>query len=338
METLNTAIYVRAPIALGRRYTFRATPHSATPDPFEQSVVDSVQELCGQQLRQASRFIRLAAAGALRCAQRAALPASSGLYLATGLGDHNTAARLFAQSHLGQGRASPFDFVNVNSNTASYYIARMAGLKGPNLTISQGALSYEWALRLAMTAVCAGLTYALVGGVDERAVTRQELKRRFRRGRGQPPGEGSGWLVLTPDRCHAHARLLEMRWLENPHTADWRAIGGRWAQLAGARTLYLSTGPGVRRQPVTALMRDLPNAVPWPYLVRCGHYPTAAAFGIAESLGGAGPASGLWAHVSAGQRGQFVLTLWERVDHDTPLPQGPEERASFTACALYSGV
>ncbi|MHB8254587.1 MAG: hypothetical protein ACYDEV_13035 [Acidiferrobacter sp.] len=308
---MNPDIYIRAPVALGHVYSFRPTRPQTGGDAFDQAVTDSVQKLCGQQLRQASRFIRLAAAGALACAQKAALPATGGVYLATGLGDQGSGARLFAQTHTHEGRASPFDFVNVNSNTATYAIARIAGLAGPNLTISQGALSFEWALRLALTDIQGGLTHALVGGVDEKAPTRLELVRRFRLGRGHHPGEGSGWLVLTTQREKAQARFLGMRWFATPRAADWQELWGYCTDLAGTRVLHLSAGLRVPKARTAALVQTLPNTMSPSYLAHCGYYPTAAAFGIAQ---GVGSTSGLWAHVSSSGRGQTVLTFWEALD------------------------
>lgn len=307
-------IYIHAPIALGHACPFQSTTPNAETDLFEQTINDSVRALCGQQLRQASRFIRLAAAGALSCAQGAAMPPTSGVYLATGLGDQSSGARLFAQTRTGQGRVSPFDFVNVNSNTATYSIARLAGLGGPNLTISQGTLSFEWALRLALTAVQGGLTHALVGGVDEKAPSQQDLARRFDLEGEQRPGEGSSWLVLTTECKGAHSRFLGMRWFATRQTIDWQGLWDYCAKLAGTRPLHLMVGLRVPKAQIRALIQTLPNAVLPCYLTHCGYYPTAGAFGIAQGVQGGRSASGLWAHISSSGRGQTALTLWEALD------------------------
>lgn len=311
MEKVNPDIYIHAPVALGYPYTLQSTPPNTEADRFDHAITDSVQALCGQQLRQASRFIRLAAAGALSCAQMAVLPATSGVYLATGLGDQSSGARLFAQTHTGTGRVSPFDFVNVNNNTATYSIARLAGLAGPNLTISQGALSFEWALRLALTEIKGGLSHALVGGVDEKAPTPRERARRFHLEDQQRPGEGSAWLVLTTERERAHSRFLGMRWFATSQTADWQRLRDYCAELAGTRILHLLAGLRVPKTRVATLIQTLPNTVLRCYLTHCGYYPTAAAFGVAQGVQESQSTSGLWAHISNSGRGQTVLTLWE---------------------------
>ena len=306
MDALSSAVYVHAPTALGQACGHRPSARHA---PFDQDLADRVHRLCGQSLRQASRFIHLAAAGALDTARRAQLPDTAGLYLATGLGDQVTPARVFSRTHLHPGAVSPFDFVNMNSNTAAYHVARLAGLRGPNLTITQGLLSFEWALRLALEAMAGGLAYALVGGVDERAASRAELARRYRPGRGQVPGEGSGWLALSAEP--ARGRLIAMYWLTSPRKADWQALRERLAGLAARRPVQVSDGPRVPKPSIAALLDGLRQATPRPYLMDCGSYPTAAAFGLAQALQDGGPEGALLLHVSTDGRARFVLTVCE---------------------------
>ncbi len=305
---MSRPVYFHAPAALAH---VCASRDRAGGEAFDRALAGHIQGLCGRSLRQASRFIHLAAAGALAAVREAAPPSSTGVYLATGLGDLRTPARVFAQTRADLNAVSPFDFVNMNSNTAAYYIARLASLAGPNLTISQGALSFEWALRQAWTAIQHGLDHALVGGVDEGAPSRVELKRRAKLRRGDMPGEGSAWFVLSTEPARAAGRLIDMRWLAAPRKADRRRLYAPFVGRAGYAPDFVSFGPRVSPRLVAELVDIMPHAtVQTPFSV-CGHYPTASAFAITQGLRAAPPNPATSLHVATDGRGRFVAILYQ---------------------------
>ncbi len=303
---MSRAIYFHAPATFARSRVF---DDRSGPEAFDQALALRVQDLCGRSLRQASRFIHLAAVGALASVREATPPASTGVYLATGLGDQRTPARVFAQTRTGPPAVSPFDFVNMNSNTATYYIARLAGLAGPNLTISQGVLSFEWALRQACIAIEEGLDHALVGGVDESAPSIAELERRYKPPRGESPGEGSAWLMLSTESARAVGRLVDMRWLNAPRAADWQRLHERLVDLAAQGPIFVSSGSHVPRPFVTELVDRLPRATLRTPMADCGDYPTSSAYAVAQGLRDPSPRPATLLHISADGRGRFVTLL-----------------------------
>ncbi len=305
---MSRAVYLHAPTAFAHRYTFHDRDGQ---DAFDQALARRVQDLCGRSLRQASRFIRLAAVAALTSVREAAPPPCTGVYLATGLGDQRTPARVFAQTRADLNAVSPFDFVNMNSNTAAYYIARLASLAGPNLTISQGLLSFEWALRQATIAIQGGLDHALVGGVDESAPSPAELERRYKLHPGESPGEGSAWLVLSTEPARAMGRLIDMRWLSASRKADWRQVHERVGALAAQDPIFVSAGPRVPQPLLAELIAALPRATPRTSAAACGDYPTASAFAIAQGLRDVSPSPATLLHVSADDHGRFVTMLYQ---------------------------
>lgn len=304
---MSRPVYLRAPAALA--HVCAAYDHAAR-GAFDRALASRIQDLCGRSLRQASRFIHLAAAGALAVVSEAAPPSSTGVYLATGLGDQGTPSRVFAQTRDGQNAVSPFDFVNMNSNTAAYYIARLASLGGPNLTISQGALSFEWALRQAWIAIQDGLDHALVGGVDEGAPSRVELGRRYKLRRGRAPGEGSAWLLLSTEPAHAAGRLIDMRWFTAPRKPDRQRLYAPLMTHAGRPPDFLSFGPGVSPRLVTELAEIVPHATVQTPLSVCGDYPTASAFAITENLRPPSPSPATFLHVASDGRGHLAAILY----------------------------
>ncbi len=303
---MSRPIYFHAPATFARMCAFDDHSERAA---FDQALALRVQDLCGRSLRQASRFIHLAAVGALTSVREAVPPPSTGVYLATGLGDQRTPARVFAQTRTDLAAVSPFDFVNMNSNTATYYIARLAGLAGPNLTISQGVLSFEWALHQACIAIEGGLDHALVGGVDEGAPSPAELERRYALPPGESPGEGSAWFVLSTEPTRAVGHLIDMHWLSAPHTADWRRLCDHLRDLVEQDPVLVSSAARVPRSLVTEIIDRLPRAIPRTPPADCGDYPTCSALAVVQGLRAPSPRPATLLHISADGRGRFVTIL-----------------------------
>ena len=122
---------------------------------------DLVQKIMGQPMRRAGRFIKLVCCGALTCFQsvpKETLQAQKvGIFLATGLGNIDEILPFITQvfKHDG-GFPSPNQFANSVSNAAAFFLARVCGVKGVVLTISQEELSFESALWLAQSYLAVG--------------------------------------------------------------------------------------------------------------------------------------------------------------------------------------
>jgi hypothetical protein len=166
----------------------------------------------GQPLRQASHFVELAAIGARLCvgAHGGPLPSDTGVYVATGLGEIRKTEALFDQvKPPALGLATPFDFINATPNMAAFHVARLLGLQARNFTVTQGVLSFEWALTLAAFDLMENRNPAvLVGGVDENYFPRRDYLRHWELREGKWASEGSAWWWLSRDPKDAKAELL----------------------------------------------------------------------------------------------------------------------------------
>jgi len=291
------------------------TPHAATAT--ERAALTSdpdtdlralIRQTFGQSLRQASHFVGLAAIGARRCLDCLGRPPAqdAAIYLGTALGELRKTEALFWQVlPPGPGIAAPFDFINATANMATFHVARMVGVSARNLTVTQGAVSFESALQLALDDLRAGaVPAALVGGVDENFFPRADYAHRWPLREGEIMGEGSAWLYLSPDPDGALAELLSVRIAST--TMDLSTWVDAFA--LGDEPVTLVSRGGVSDSEGNRLAAAFPSARWRSYIEYCGSYPTAAAYGVASAL--EQPASDLCIHVSCDADGTRALIVW----------------------------
>lgn len=280
---------------------------SLTPNeeaPWEEAALplscdDLVQNVLGQPMRRAGRFIKMVCAGAAACLKNApsGLTQSkrTGIFLSTGLGNGDEILPFITQVFLHDGGfPRPNQFANSVSNAAAFFLAQHCGIKGVILTLSEEELSFESALWLAQTFLESGeIDLALVGGCDVYTPTvdeyRDRMNARAENSRALPIGEGSSWLLLGgpempgigtirsvdigfqkvwPDEyLESEDFLLRLREIGEITQASQRFL------LPGFRVKQLQAGPA--------------GAQGWSihdYLPSCGLHPTAAAFGLAQAF------------------------------------------------------
>lgn len=302
----DSRVYVHAAAALGPHGdSVRAERRILSEDPPPLELRELVKRVVGAPLRQASHLVELAAIGSQLCLQRLAVPApeNSAVYLGTGLAEVRKTYALFNQVlPPGPGMASPFDFINAANNMAAFYVARLAGFRARNLTVTQEEFSFEWALKLAHDDLCAGgLRQALVGGVDENSQPRAHHLRRIVLRDDQVMGEGAGFLYLSVEAQGARAELLGVRRftpdMVSAMVRAWRRPDDAVVLLPGFR---LTAGE------TAAFAAALPAARVHDYLTHCGCFHTAAAFGLAALFDD--PRPGLYLHLNrdAGGRGMLI--------------------------------
>ncbi|MBN1470441.1 MAG: hypothetical protein JW925_01570, partial [Syntrophaceae bacterium] len=168
-----------------------------------------VNEVMGQPMRRAGRFIKMVACGGLACLQTVSLDylkgKKTGIFLATGLGNVDEIMPFITEVFKkGGGFPSPNQFANSVSNAAAFVLARICEVTGTVLTISQEELSFEVALWMAQSYLESGqIELALVGGCDIFTPTIEEYRERVNltctNSRRMPMGEGSSWLLLGQD-------------------------------------------------------------------------------------------------------------------------------------------
>jgi len=266
-----------------------------------------VNEVMGQPMRRAGRFIKMVACGGLACLQKVSLDylkgKKTGIFLATGLGNVDEILPFITEvfKH-GGGFPSPNQFANSVSNAAAFVLARICEVTGTVLTISQEELSFESALWLAQSYLESGeIDLALVGGCDIFTPTVEEYRERVNLTCGNsrnmlPMGEGSSWLLLGKDEGKSIGDILAVEFgnkiiAPEDHSKNDNVLR-HCEEIISAASLPDNQRnkenrillPGFRINKAEA---DLWKQKGWSiedYLPCCGIHSTAAAFGIARTL------------------------------------------------------
>ncbi len=253
-----------------------------------------VQDIMGQPMRRAGRFIKMVACGGLACLQQVSLDylkgKKTGIFLATGLGNVDEILPFITEvfKH-GGGFPSPNQFANSVSNAAAFVLARICDVTGTVLTISQEELSFESALWLAQTYLESDqIELALVGGCDIFTPTVEEYRARVNlncgNSRRMPMGEGSSWLLLGRDDERNIGEILAVDFSEKKGLPDENDLADLMQHGNKIRAKNRIVLPGFRtKQTDDGFWRQNGWEID-DYLPCCGIHSTAAAFGLAFAL------------------------------------------------------
>jgi len=283
-----------------------------------------IKKLYGKTLRQASNLVEMGVVGALTLQRQhnGSLPATTRLYLATGMGDITKNLKLFNQvSPPVNGLAAPFDFINSSANTTGFYVAKLLGLEARNLTISQDEFSFESALQIAFSDLASGdCQTALVGGVDETPNTGCVEFLKMARQYKLVPGQGSGWLFLSNNSMNAIGEISRVIKVNTDNSMDKTT----WAEsvfsaIKGVMDLpgLYKIVPGYRmKQSETGTIAELAGGLsPENYIQYCGAFYTASAFGIARILNIKHQADTHYLHIMKNETGATMCVLLRCYSH-----------------------
>ncbi len=306
-------IYIHAAAAIGPHGDTCAGERKAvTSDEPKQDVKPLIKELVGQPLRQASHLVSLAVCGVLLCCKQYKQPLdrTTGVYVATGLGELEKANALFSQVMPPRnGMASPFDFINAAINMAAFYCAKVMDLESRNLTFSHNEFSFEVALETAVSDLRAGIVpAALVGGIDERSYPRSYHEERMPLNKDQFMGEGSGWMLLDTNPEGARGEILEVarfdrRDASNAITEILTQHGINPAQVT------LLPGSGLSSDETETLMTITGVTRKHEYINDCGVFYTAVSFGLAHLCEQKKAGTRHALHVNHDNQGLFIIVL-----------------------------
>ncbi len=284
-----------------------------------------VNEIMGQPMRRAGRFIKMVCCGGLACLQKVSLDylkgKKTGIFLATGLGNVDEIMPFITQvfKH-GGGFPSPNQFANSVSNAAAFVLARICEVTGTVLTISQEELSFESALWLAQSYLDSGeIELALIGGCDIFTPTIEEYRERMNltpdNSRAMQMGEGSSWILLGKEEGEKIGDILAVEFgnklippeefsvSENILSQSEKIIPADSAWQKKKRLLL----PGFRMNKIDSDFWKLKGWEVDDYLPYCGIHSTAAAFGIARAL--REKQSSLFVHYNCHASGKQVFVL-----------------------------
>lgn len=210
-------------------------PIPAGPSPLtipalraETSLLDTF--LPRRTTRRADRFSRMALLGACLALEDAGIPHTelgdaTALVIASGYGA--TGSILALQDSVianGDACSSPIHFSNSLHNSAAANLSVLLGIRGPNLTISQGWHSVPSALLSAHTLLASNRACrVLFGAVEEFS----ELTGLLCAGSSDLPGEGAAFLVLEANPGPGRAQMTDLQY---PGVSDAPGTGvlGAW--------------------------------------------------------------------------------------------------------------
>lgn len=196
------------------------------------------------------------------------------IIVGTGLGCLNDTGKFLGQIANAQPEQmlSPTAFIQSGHNAISGQMALLKKNHGYNMTYAQGALSFEYSLKDALLCLSEGQQNVLVGAVDEKTSTLDELAGKFELNLPDAITEGASFFVLDCKKQEVKVKevlICEGDWQKSftellaKHNLDWDAIdhafvGHHW-------------------------VNDLGEQLPCPtfeYTKSCGRYLSSSAFGM----------------------------------------------------------
>lgn len=195
-----------------------------------------LEALTGRRQRRISRFTQIALLGAVACVDEAdARPSpATGLYMVSSHGDVGDSAAMLETLYRRRQPPMPFDFINVSSNMAGFYVARELGLTGPNMMLARGTDSLVAALEL--LGDDARHAPFLVGAVEAASWPTELHCRRLQVAEGTPLAEASCWLWLDPECARP---LGHVRWLQRVGSPEVALQAAAETSGGGRRLLTL---------------------------------------------------------------------------------------------------
>ena len=238
-------------------------PKSELPD-----LARELKTACGKVYRRTDHFIQLAIIGAHKAVNGYELPNQTAIYITSGQGNISVFGRVCKQSRLRKLLPRPVDFINLQSNTAGFYVAAHLGLNGKNLFLSHHHFPVQMAMLAAQNDVQLGKQKAvLIGGVDE-WITKQELAGRLLGvDKTTALGEGSNWMLIGAE-AENEIGTFEM----SPKALDKEQLH-RLLSSAAAGT-YLAFSKHFSDGEATKTMNMHTECRRYHYENSCGYYET----------------------------------------------------------------
>lgn len=126
-----------------------------------------LKEVTSINIRRSSKFNTLAIYGALKCLENVKYPKDLSVYIVTKYGPVTSVVHAL-KKHKNSEQTSPFDFLNMQGNNASFYVAKALNVEGKNMVLTTKNHSLVEGLEFAKFDMKLGDTKkALVGLVDE---------------------------------------------------------------------------------------------------------------------------------------------------------------------------
>ncbi|HFQ79761.1 MAG TPA: hypothetical protein ENK33_00100 [Desulfobacterales bacterium] len=257
----------------------------------------------GADNRRSDHFMRLAVIGAHKAADGHELPAETAVYMTSGQGNTAVFNRICSALRIEKNLPKPVDFINLLSNSTGFYIASHLGLAGRNIFLTHHHFPVQMTLLTAQNDITQGLQQTiLAGGVDEWQ-TRPQLARKLM-GIEETTvlGEGSNWLLLSPERENALAVLeVEKRCInEEELTLRLRAESKH-------HDITIAFAPKITKSQAARFMNQYPSFKRHNYEAACAYYETLAFYALNSFI--AAHKKGRLLHIDCGTNGYMLMTV-----------------------------
>ena len=252
--------------------------HNTLPNSEQPDLERELKSLTGKVYRRTDHFIQLAIIGAQKAVNGYELPDQTAIYITSGQGNISLFDRVCEQSRLWKLLPRPVDFINLQSNSAGFYVAAHLGLNGKNLFLAHHHFPVQMTMLAAQNDVQLGKQKAvLIGGVDE-WIPKQELAGKLLGvDKTTVLGEGSNWMLIGAESKDAIGTFeMEPKLLEKTQLHRLLAAAETGTYLAFSR--HFSDGEA------TKIMNMHAECKRYYYENSCGYYETLPLYVINRFL------------------------------------------------------
>ena len=175
-----------------------------------------------------SKILRMSVACAKECVGQADAPHLDAIVVGTGLGCLHETEKFLNNVLTIEGLLPPTAFIQSTHNTIAGQISLSLGNHGYNMTHTQNAFSFEYALQDALMLLNEEATSVLVGGADEAIDFLEDVRSEISVRSSIPLTSGASFFIVSKEKTPtSQARIVEVE------------IGGGVADVKGALQSFL---------------------------------------------------------------------------------------------------
>jgi len=167
----------------------------------------ALKEITKLNLRRSSKLNILAILGALSCVDKSTLSDTTGIYICSEYGSIVSVKKVLEELS-NDSIIMPFDFLNINTNNASFYVSQALESHGKNMVLTSDNLSFEKGLELALFDLeIDELQDVLIGKVDESLCSIKDYNKYISNLQNLPSNDYSGWLYINETKENALCKI-----------------------------------------------------------------------------------------------------------------------------------
>jgi len=168
---------------------------------------NALKQIAKLNLRRSSKLNVMAILGALKCVDQSILSMNTGIYVCSEYGSILSVKKVLEELSI-EDMIMPFDFLNINTNNASFYVSQALRSNGKNMVLTSDNLSFEKGLDLALFDLeIDEVQDLLIGKVDESLSGIKEHNKYISNPQNLPSNDYSGWLYINKSKENALCKI-----------------------------------------------------------------------------------------------------------------------------------